>query len=241
MSRVRAFTFTINNDTYDDLDRLLDMEFVYLCFGFEVGASNTPHIQGYIYMYDPKTIRSMSRKLPRAHLEISKGTAKENAVYTSKDNDWYEFGERPTQGRAKWELIESVMKDPMIDPHLYNQYSKMYRSLTMSEKKDHVRELYIIPESEKYSKASLYKDVTVTFNTDHEVYDGEEVMFFPAYHIPSFIHHWINGYPQKVKRGYELICIDPRVIYLYYSDNKEYRYLIKKYSDYIDYAPETST
>ena len=40
MSRSRAFVFTINNYTYDDMTSLLDIDFRYLCFGFEKGKQN---------------------------------------------------------------------------------------------------------------------------------------------------------------------------------------------------------
>jgi len=39
--RSRAWCFTINNDTFDDLEKMLDMTFQYLVFGFETGAKES--------------------------------------------------------------------------------------------------------------------------------------------------------------------------------------------------------
>lgn len=237
MSRGRAFTFTINNDNFADLDILLKSSFRYLCFGFEVGKEGTPHIQGYIYLYSPKTIKSLSKNvLPRAHIEHSKGTAKDNAVYTSKEDDWYEFGERPQQGKMKWEQIEDVMNDPTMNPHVYNQYNKMYRQLTLSKKKDHDRYLVLIPSCEQYTYAKKSRDehgYEVTFDYSLDTYDGEDVIICPCYG-DAFIIEWVNGFPKKIKRGYELICVDPQVVYVTYSDMKELGYLQKKYLQHID-------
>ena len=132
MSRSRGWIVVINNYDDYDIDCLLALTCRYMCFGFEVGKNGTPHIQGFVYMYNPKTLTSMKKKLPRAHLEAQKGSILSIQVYTSKDDDWYEFGDRPTQGKAKWEQIEDVMNDPTSNPHLFNQYNKMYRQLTLS-------------------------------------------------------------------------------------------------------------
>jgi len=57
--RSRAWCFTINNDTFDDLEKMLDMTFQYLVFGFETGGKKKVcHIQGYVYfnnaLYNPQ-------------------------------------------------------------------------------------------------------------------------------------------------------------------------------------------
>lgn len=231
----RAFCFTINNDTVDDLLMLLNAECRYLCFGFETGKQGTRHIQGYIYFDIARTISSLKKKImPRAHIEISKGTAKENAVYTSKDNDWYEFGERPTQGRAKWDLIEDVMKDPLVNPEIYNRFNKMYRQVTLSKKKEHVRRLFIIPHDKLFYFAKKFE--TVCMDSTFDTYDGENAAFFDCYADNSnFVIKWVNGFPPKIKRGYELICVDPEFVFITYEDSVEKNYLLKKYLEHIEY------
>jgi len=68
--RSRAWCFTINNDTFDDLEKMLDMTFQYLVFGFETGGKKKVcHIQGYVYFNNALSQSSVKKKLPRAHLE----------------------------------------------------------------------------------------------------------------------------------------------------------------------------
>lgn len=232
MSRSRSFIFVINNHTFSDLKNIMELTFRYMCFGFEVGSAGTPHIQGYIYFYSAKTVKSVSKKIPRAHIEIANGNVAQNIDYASKDGDFYEFGNKPEQGRASWEKIEDVMKDPCSNPHLYQQYSKMYKQLVVNVKKDHKRRLFICDYDQRYNVAKEYDSVMI--DGDSSVYDNERVCFFPAY-TTNHVLDWINGYPQKITRGYELIYVDPEIIYLMYTNTAEYNYIIKKYSDYIEF------
>lgn len=242
--RARAYSFTINNDTYDDLVRLINASFVYCCFGFEVGDSGTPHIQGYIYLHDAMTKSALSKKiLPRAALFASKGTLEHNRVYTSKSGEFYEFGTPPTQGRAAWEKIVEVMDDPTSNPHLYNQYGRMYRQLTYCKEKDHERRLIAIRLEDKYTFARLHS--TVSFLTEGiEIYDNEDVVIVPCYgSTQQWVSDWVNGYPPKIKRGYEILTVDPRIVYLTYGNTEEINYILKNIGDKLDAwikeAPET--
>jgi len=47
--RSRAWCFTINNDTFDDLEKMLDMTFQYLVFGFETGGKKKVCIYKVMY------------------------------------------------------------------------------------------------------------------------------------------------------------------------------------------------
>jgi len=60
--RSRAWCFTINNDTFDDLEKMLDMTFQYLVFGFETGGKKKVcHIQGYVYFNNALSQSSVKR------------------------------------------------------------------------------------------------------------------------------------------------------------------------------------
>lgn len=232
--RSRGFCFTINNDTYADFDLMFDsMPYAYLCFGFEVAPStNTEHIQGYCYFDNAHTMQVVKRWLPRAHIEYAKGTSAQNKIYTSKleGDNWYEFGEAPQQGRAKWDQIVETMKNPQENPHLYNQYNKMYRSLTLGTQKKHDRKVCIIHYSHKY-KCGF--DTTFFYNPDNgwDTYDGEQAVVISNYSSYHMIEQWFHDYPPKVKRGYELICIDPEWMVITYDDEKEIKAIEKKYND----------
>lgn len=232
-SRARAFTFTINNDTYDDLSLFIHHQpYRYICFGFEKGdKTQTEHIQGYVYFDNLHSMKQVSKIFPRAHLEIAKGNLYQNKDYTSKERNWYEFGEEPEQGRAKMNYIEALMEDPSLNFHLYNQYRKSYKEYKLTLKKDHRRLLYIIHEDEKYVVAKHFSSVMID---DHENYTDEDTLMLPAYSSFNVIQ-WCNGYPPSTKRGYEILKIDPEYLFIYYTTLQERNYLIKKYSEYIDH------
>ena len=104
MAQARRWCFKLNNpDDSDDgwLRSLTDaQDRAYLIVGREVGASGTPHIQGYITFYKPKRFAAVKLISPTAHWEKAKGNTEQNIAYCSKDGDFTEFGERPKVGRT---------------------------------------------------------------------------------------------------------------------------------------------
>lgn len=231
-TRSRAYTFTINNHTFEDLCDVVNLVADYIVFGFEVGEDGTPHIQGYVHFSNARHFKSVSKMLPRAHIEVAKGSPIQNRTYCTKGGEYYEFGECPQQGKCTWARIEAAMNDPKSDPFVYKQYNKMYKEIKSKERKDHQRILNIIRYEDRFHYAKRHS--TVLFDITAETYGDEEAIFLAAYLDKPFIEEWCNGYPPKIKRGYELITVDPEYIYLMYTDMKERNYLVKKYGDYIE-------
>lgn len=96
MSRYRAFCFTLNNYTPEEVEQVKSWDARYLIFGKEVGESGTPHLQGYVYFAEAKTLSALKKKFSaRAHWEVARGTPKQAAEYCEKDGDVFEKGERP--------------------------------------------------------------------------------------------------------------------------------------------------
>lgn len=130
--RCRGWCFTINNDTFEDLDSLLELDFQYLIIGFEIGENKTRHIQGYIHYENQISFKSIKRDIPRAHIEMARGTPKQNFKYCSKDGDFYEFGDRPVQG-ARTDLNEIkellLKKTPMksISDQYFGDYIRYHK------------------------------------------------------------------------------------------------------------------
>lgn len=105
MSRSRAWTFTINNYTDASYDAIKEVDCKYLVVGKEVGEKGTPHLQGYIYFDNAKTLRAAKGLLPQQpHMEVAKGNAQQNFEYCSKDGDFFEKGDRPLTAKDKGEL-----------------------------------------------------------------------------------------------------------------------------------------
>lgn len=105
----KAYCFTLNNysdNEYEHIIRSCEVESRFSIVGKEVGERGTPHLQGYIifkraYRFD--TIKS--RYLPRCHIEVAAGSVRSNIVYCSKDGNFREFGERPTEGGGSREEL----------------------------------------------------------------------------------------------------------------------------------------
>jgi len=75
--RSRAWCFTINNDTFDDLEKMLDMTFQYLVFGFETGGKKKVcHIQGYVYFNNALSQSSVKKETSSCTLGSYKGYAR---------------------------------------------------------------------------------------------------------------------------------------------------------------------
>lgn len=132
--QARGWCFTINNDHFDDLDTLLERDFQYLIFGFEMGKNKTPHMQGYVYFEKKREfgrVRDMFYH-QRAHIEMARGTPEQNIRYCSKDGEYYEFGDRPNPGK-RTDLIEVKelirKKTPMtqIAEDYFTDYIRYYK------------------------------------------------------------------------------------------------------------------
>lgn len=102
MSRSRGYSVTINNYTDDDIASFMSSEdyFDYGICGFEIGSKcKTPHMQCFIYHHQPVRFKKIKLLFPTAHIEAAKGSAVQGLVYCMKDNHYYEYGERPRQGK----------------------------------------------------------------------------------------------------------------------------------------------
>lgn len=65
----------------------------YMVCGLEIGEKNTPHIQGYIQLKKRTTLKSLKRRFPKHHLEVARGSPKQNVEYCTKDGKSHEHGE----------------------------------------------------------------------------------------------------------------------------------------------------
>lgn len=243
LRKARAWTFTVNNYTDDDLDNILSHFDRYLIFGFEVcPTTGTEHIQGYVFHQNPVRFSAMKKWLPTAHFEIAQGSPEQNRDYCSKESQWYEFGDCPIKGLATFDKIEQAMKNPRENFHLFHQYRKAYSAYANSVVADKYRSLRACSETSVYALARYYRDdeqqSICMYPSD---YDGESVYFVYAYWPPNWIEHWANNFPIKERVGYEFRYQDPDIIYLVFRDVKEERHIRKKYHLLLDAINEDPT
>jgi len=115
MSRIRNFCFTWNNYPVDAESKLTWLPRVkYLVAGREVGESGTPHLQGFVYFSEQKTLSAAIKLLPGCHVEVSK-TLDEAIAYCKKDGDYFEVGippisqsEKGKKGKEYWEEVKKL-------------------------------------------------------------------------------------------------------------------------------------
>jgi len=98
-SKFRNWCFTCNNYTQADYDAVKALKYKYLIIGFEVGDSGTRHLQGYLELPSQLTFSSLSKKIPKFHLEHRKGTAQQASDYCKKGGEFDEYGKLSHQGQ----------------------------------------------------------------------------------------------------------------------------------------------
>jgi len=91
MSVARNWCFTLNNYTDADIQKLEVFPCSYIIYGKEVGASGTPHLQGYLQMAKKCRITGLT-KYVQAHYTLARGSPQQNIEYCSKQGDVYTRG-----------------------------------------------------------------------------------------------------------------------------------------------------
>lgn len=97
----KHWCFTINNPADDCHDMDLCVGYTYCVIGAEISDSGTPHYQGFIQMPNRVRQSAMKKLLPRAHLEVMRGTSTQAMEYCKKDGVFQEFGEFQEVGNPK--------------------------------------------------------------------------------------------------------------------------------------------
>ena len=144
-TKAQDFCFTLNNPTNSDtgpLEALIEA-CTYVIYGKEVGASGTPHYQGFCRFPHPVRLARATRLLPRAHFEFRRGTVEQAIEYCEKDGDFRQFGERPERRVKKsknvWhECIEAAKRGDIEfiereHPGMYVRYFGRWQSLRVRD------------------------------------------------------------------------------------------------------------
>lgn len=105
MSRAKHWCFTLNNYTEDDVNKIANNAYCYdyLVYGREVGASGTPHLQGFVSFPSRVRLRFCIDKIGQAHFTVARNV--DNAIqYCKKDGDFVEFGVKPCNKGSRTDL-----------------------------------------------------------------------------------------------------------------------------------------
>lgn len=153
MTRFRAWCFTINNYGVNDLQICDTVECQYIIYGREIGEEGTPHLQGYIYVKNNKTLTAMKAYFhPTAHLEPAE-TITEAIEYCKKDGLYTERGTPPMDPKqkglkgkeaiqARWALAKAG-KFEELPPEQIRTYEYIYRKSAEVADRDILDNLWI--------------------------------------------------------------------------------------------------
>ena len=142
--------FTLNNPNEAERSSaaqiIEDHNVRYVIIGREVGASGTPHLQGFCILHRQQRLSWLRALIPRAHFERARGTSPQARDYCKKDGDFDEYGEFPErQGRRTdvdefidWgdQFIQSqgrAPQSPDIAKHRPRDYIKFPRAVRLFE------------------------------------------------------------------------------------------------------------
>lgn len=144
--KYRGWVWTINNPTPNDINHINSTidKAKYLVYGEEVGEEGTPHYQGYVYFKNRVRFTTVKSLLPRAHIEIQRGSILQAITYCKKDNNFHEWGDQPedmngTNQNNKWSTILTLAENGDIEsirsqfPRIYFQYYEKLKSFKAKE------------------------------------------------------------------------------------------------------------
>lgn len=106
----------MNNYKEEDLHRLSSLKKIsglYLIYGFEVGESGTPHLQGFVSFPSRKRLNQCTKLLGQCHFSIARSVMK-SINYCKKDGNFVEIGKLPEDnnfGKGKRNDLEKFKKD----------------------------------------------------------------------------------------------------------------------------------
>jgi len=130
MAQIRNWVFVINNYTQEDEKQLKEMKDVYILYAYETcPTTGTPHLQGFLYSKAKISRKALSKKIPRANLDIAGGDLDDNKSYIIGPYDDKKgktkpynpnhiiIGKEPSQGQRKdLEQIKDQILNHEITP-----------------------------------------------------------------------------------------------------------------------------
>jgi len=196
MARSRSFVLTLNNYTEEEFELLKELKYKYIIIGDEIGENGTPHLQGYVNFSNSTSFNTIKKACPRAHIEVAKGSPRQNYEYCSKQQIKYEDGTRPEPGKRKdidkiKEYIETTDNPNMSD--VIDSFATSLQSIRLAE----VMLKYKEKPRQTKPKVEWYYGETGTGKTRQAL---EE---YPNAYIKDNDNKWWEGYD-----SHETIVID---------------------------------
>jgi len=237
----KHWVFTINN--YDEENEVIpdESEYEYMVIGKEIGEEGTPHLQGYVCFKNKKRFRAVKLLMPRAHLEVMRGTPEQASNYCKKDGEWASNGTCPKSqgsagGKATKEKYQRTIlhakKREMdkIEDEAPDLYLRFYSTLKRIGKDNpaEVKDLDVLDNEWIYGEPDTGKSRTArrenpgfydkSLNKWWEGYQGEEVVVIDdldketAKWMGNFLKRWADHYPFPAEEKFGAKVLRPRKI-----------------------------
>ena len=224
--RSRGWTFT--DYGIDEVPRALPDGVSYLIWQLErCPTTGREHAQGYIHYECQRTLLSVSKQFPRAHLLKSRGTPQENRVYCTKEETRidgpFEYGVLPVQGaRSDLNGLRAAIKRGATQAELgemdcwwrYHKAAKIYRdSLNPPNSFSPVKCFVLVGSTGSGKTRWCYENYPQLFKMScfdppwFDGYEGEDTILFDDFYggiKHSQMLQLLDGYPQRlpVKGGF---------------------------------------
>lgn len=239
--------FTLNNYTEAERDEIvgsaagMESPFKYIVFGYELGESGTPHLQGY-FQLRKKVRLSGVKKLPglsRAHFEPARGDVQSNQIYCKKEGNFFESG-TPIHPRQRSDLsavkeildaggsIADVARDQFESYVRYERSFLSYINLTSQPRKWRTQVVWFWGATGSGKSYGAHQEAHGLSNGDYCVLADNSLKWFHPYRanrvvvlddyageaaITLLLRLW-DPYPMQVpiKGGFVNWC--PRIMYV---------------------------
>lgn len=158
----RRWVFTLNNYRPCDIDDVKGLPYHYLVYGKEKGESGTPHLQGFVTFKGKKSLKQLSKLVPRAHWEIAKAPSAIAAAYCKKGEQTKEEWEEEKDKGPTFGLNADVFEDghvpaPGKRTDLLDMALMIKKGVSMKEVADIAPDTYI----RNYRGLAAYKALQV--------------------------------------------------------------------------------
>lgn len=149
----RKWFITLNNYSQEEKDNILEQWNSQKAYVIqeEMGKNGTPHLQGCVWMKNPRSLKSMKIINERAHWEVCKSW-KDAVVYCSKEET--KNGERWSKGV----IIKPQIIDPIKKPR---RWQRMILNLVNQPRENRIIN-WIIDRKGNKGKTSLTKHLCIT-------------------------------------------------------------------------------
>lgn len=220
----RAHLITVNNWSEAEVTATLELfdSAKYSVIGFEVGHKcGTPHFHAYGYWPNGKAISSIKKVLPRARIDVCRGTPEQCRAYVIKEGEFNEFGTCPKQGKRsdlqlfKDDILSGMTEEELCEVHTDHmaRFDRFYRRVRNMELKKRSMSMTAPEVIVLIGEPGIGKTREVYDNNDIqdiyklEVGDGSSnSLFWDGYEGESVI--LIDDFHNNIKLDYMLRLLD---------------------------------